>query len=58
MDLTGKKVLVAGCGTSGAAAAALLREKGSEVLLFEGNERVDVLCKRKIRRNAGAEHRK
>ncbi len=42
MDLTGKKVLVAGCGTSGAAAAALLREKGSEVLLFEGNERVDV----------------
>lgn len=41
MDLTGKRVLVVGSGISGAAAAKLLKEKGNEVVLFDGNLELD-----------------
>lgn len=37
MDFTGKRVLVAGSGISGAAAVKLLKEKGIETVLFDGN---------------------
>lgn len=42
MDLTGKKVLVVGSGISGVAAAELLKKKGNEILLFDGNKELDV----------------
>ena len=41
MDLKGKQVLVAGLGKSGVAAGALLKKKGCEVCLFDGNETFD-----------------
>lgn len=47
MDLTGKRVLVVGSGISGAAAAQLLNEKGIEVVLFDGNQQLDVTELRK-----------
>ena len=37
MDLTGKKVLVVGSGVSGIAATGLLKKKGIEVVLYDGN---------------------
>ena len=37
----GKKVLVAGAGKSGFAAARLLLAKGREVILYDGNEKLD-----------------
>ncbi|MBO5522992.1 MAG: NAD(P)-binding protein, partial [Roseburia sp.] len=42
MDLTGKKVLVVGSGISGVAAAELLKKKGNEILLVDGNKELDV----------------
>lgn len=42
MDLTGKRVLVAGSGISGVAAAKLLRQKGSSIVLFDGNRELDI----------------
>lgn len=42
MDLTGKKVLVVGSGISGAAATELLKKKGVETILFDGNKNLDV----------------
>ncbi len=38
MDTKGKKVLVAGTGLSGIAAAELLVEQGIEIVLYDGNE--------------------
>lgn len=42
LDLTGKKVLVVGSGISGVATAELLKKKGNEILLFDGNKELDV----------------
>lgn len=42
MDLTGKRVLVVGSGVSGVAATELLKQKGIEVILFDGNKDLDV----------------
>lgn len=42
MDLTGKKVLVAGSGVSGISATELLKKKEAEVVLFDGNKDLDV----------------
>lgn len=42
LDLIGKKVLVVGSGISGVAAAELLKKKGNEILLFDGNKELDV----------------
>lgn len=42
MDLTGKRVLVVGSGISGVAATELLKKKGIEVVLFDGNRDLDV----------------
>ena len=42
MELTGKKVLVVGSGISGVAATELLKKKGIEVILFDGNKDLDV----------------
>lgn len=42
MDLTGKRVLVVGSGISGIAATELLKEKGIETILFDGNKDLDV----------------
>ena len=36
-----QKVLVAGSGKSGIAAAKLLLAKGGEVILYDGNEKLD-----------------
>lgn len=36
-----QKVLVAGSGISGIAAAKLLLAKGGEVLLYDGNDKLD-----------------
>ncbi len=41
MDFSGKKVLVFGTGLSGIAAAGLLQKKAADVILFDGNERLD-----------------
>ncbi len=46
MDVTGKRVLVAGSGKSGIAAAELLKEKQNEVILFEGNREADLAALR------------
>lgn len=48
MDLTGKYVLVAGCGVSGVAAAQLLYRVGAKPVLFDTNENLkkeDVLAR-------------
>ena len=37
----GKKVLVAGAGKSGFAAAKLLLKKDKEVILYDGNDKLD-----------------
>ncbi len=42
MDLKGKKVLVVGSGVSGIAATELLKKKGIEVVLYDGNELLDI----------------
>lgn len=41
MEFTEKKVLVFGTGISGVAAANLLENAGAEVVLFDGNEKLD-----------------
>ena len=41
MDLKGKKVLVFGSGISGEAAAGLLFCNGADVVLYDGNEKLD-----------------
>lgn len=46
MELTGKKVLVVGSGISGVAATELLKKKGIEVILFDGNKDLDVAALR------------
>ena len=46
MDLTGKRVLVVGSGISGIAATELLRKKGIETILFDGNKNLDVAALR------------
>ena len=38
----GNKVLVAGLGRSGISAAKLLLSAGGEVLLYDGNENLDI----------------
>lgn len=52
MDLSGKYVLVAGCGISGMASARLLARVGAEVILFDTNENVS---KEEILQKAGIE---
>ncbi|MBO5070359.1 MAG: UDP-N-acetylmuramoyl-L-alanine--D-glutamate ligase [Roseburia sp.] len=42
MNLTGKRVLVVGSGISGIAATELLKKKGIETVLFDGNKNLDV----------------
>lgn len=41
MEIKGKKVLVFGSGISGEAAARLLLARGAEVILYDGNEKLD-----------------
>lgn len=41
MDFSGKRILVFGTGISGLSAADLLREKGADVVLFDGNRSLD-----------------
>ena len=41
MSLQNKKILVVGTGVSGIAAAELLKQKGMDVLLFDGNKNLD-----------------
>ena len=41
MELAGKKVLVVGSGISGIAATELLKKKGIETILFDGNKDLD-----------------
>ena len=41
MEMKGKKVLVFGSGISGEAAAGLLLRKGAQVVLYDGNEKLD-----------------
>jgi len=50
MDVTGKKVLVFGSGISGIGAAKLLVAQGAEVVIYDGNEKVD---KEKVRGKLG-----
>lgn len=47
MDLTGKRVLVVGSGVSGVAATELLKKKGIETVLFDGNKDLDIAELRK-----------
>lgn len=42
MNLTGKKVLVVGSGISGVAAAELSKQKGIDIVLFDGNPKLDL----------------
>ena len=48
MYMSSQKVLVAGCGKSGISAAKLLLKMGGEVVLYDGNEKLDP---EKIREN-------
>ena len=41
MELKGKKVLVFGSGISGEAAAVLLDREGADIVLYDGNEKLD-----------------
>ena len=41
MEIQGKKVLVFGSGISGEAAAGLLCDQGAQVILYDGNEKLD-----------------
>lgn len=41
MEVAGKKVLVFGSGISGIGAAGLLEERGAEVILYDGNKKLD-----------------
>ena len=46
MEVSGKSVLVFGCGISGIGAAELLEKHGAKVVLYDGNAELD---KEKIR---------
>lgn len=50
MDLTGKKVLVVGCGKSGIGSAKLLWRSGAVPVLYDANEKLDT---EKLRRDNG-----
>lgn len=52
MEVTGKKVLVFGSGISGIGAAKLLKEQKAEVILYDGNEKLD---RDKIKEQLGAD---
>ena len=52
MDVTGKKVLVFGSGISGVGAVKLLCEHGAEVILYDGNEKLD---KEKVKEDLGVQ---
>ena len=41
MDMTGKKILVFGSGISGESASRLLLHEGAQVILYDGNEKLD-----------------
>lgn len=41
MEVSGKKVLVFGSGISGIGAVKLLEEQGAEVIIYDGNEKLD-----------------
>lgn len=41
MEVNGKKVLVFGAGISGVGAAKLLEEHQAEVILYDGNQKLD-----------------
>lgn len=41
MEVSGKKVLVFGSGISGIGAVKLLEEQGADVILYDGNEKLD-----------------
>ena len=51
MELKGKKVLVAGTGLSGIAAAQLLLQMGADTILYDSNEK---LCREEIRAKSDA----
>lgn len=51
MEISGKKVLVAGSGISGVGAVELLENHGAEVILYDGNEK---LTKEEIRQKLHA----
>ena len=55
MDIKGKKVLVFGSGISGEAAAELLLRQGAEVVLYDGNEKLDAAdrWRRRLRKHPG-----
>ncbi len=42
MDLSNKKVMVVGTGISGIGAVSLLNKAGADVILYDGNEKLDV----------------
>lgn len=42
MELKGKKVLVFGAGISGVGSCGLLKEKDAEVILYDGNAKLDI----------------
>ncbi len=50
MEIKGKKVLVFGSGISGVAASRLLCAQGAKVVLYDGNEKIDV---EKLQKNVG-----
>ncbi|MCI8293537.1 MAG: UDP-N-acetylmuramoyl-L-alanine--D-glutamate ligase [Hespellia sp.] len=52
MEIKGKNVLVFGSGISGVAASRLLFEKGANVVLYDGNEKLDA---EKIQKEIGRE---
>ena len=41
MEVKGRKVLVFGAGISGIGAAGLLEANGADVILYDGNEKLD-----------------
>ena len=56
MEVTGKKVLVFGSGISGIGAVKLLEEQGAEVILYDGNEKIEKdSIKEKLEKNSKAE---
>ena len=56
MEVTGKKVLVFGSGISGIGAVKLLEEQGAEVILYDGNEKIEKdSIKGKLEKNSKAE---
>lgn len=42
MDLSNKKVMVVGTGISGIGAVSLLNKAGADVILYDGNEKLDI----------------